>query len=238
MTGQPRTPRPAWAGVRGISFDLGGTLVRPETQPTTGLVAELLGISLSEARALMEQKAKRHKISPADLAGELAAAFHRPDLVGQLTYVLERARHRAGEPDVYDDVRPALAALRAQGLVLFAMTNSLGSSIPEQTPAAFQDLTQVLYSAETGTVKPERAAFAAVEDTSGLRPQELLHVGNSLRADVDGAAAAGFHTAWLNRSGADIATPPGTVCLHTLTTLPVLLSAGPTPAATRTSEAY
>ncbi|MFC4468922.1 HAD family hydrolase [Streptomyces xiangluensis] len=238
MTGQPRSPRPAWAGIRGISFDLGGTLVRPEAQPTTGQVAQLLGISLPEARTLMEQKAKRHRISPGELAGELAAAFQRPDLVGQLTYVLERARRRAAEPDVYDDVRPTLAALREQGLALFAMTNSLGSSIPKQTPAAFRDLTQVLYSAETGAVKPEPAAFAALEAASGLSPQELLHVGNSQRADVDGAAAAGWHTAWLNRSRADIAVPSGTVCLHTLTPLPLLLSAPSAPVPARNSEAH
>ncbi|MEV6840023.1 HAD family hydrolase [Streptomyces sp. NPDC051133] len=237
MTGQPRRSRPSWAGVRAVSFDLGGTLVRPEAQPTTGQVAELLGISLAEARTLMEQKAKRRRISPADLAGEVAADFQRPDLVGSLTSVLERARHRASEPDVYDDVRPTLAALREQGLALFAMTNSLGSSIPEHAPAAFRDLTQVIYSAETGAVKPERAAFAAVESASGLSPHELLHVGNSLRADVDGATAAGWHTAWLNRTRADIAVPSDTVCLHSLTTLPLLLSAVPTPVATRNSEA-
>ncbi|MFE4054923.1 HAD family hydrolase [Streptomyces sp. NPDC059096] len=238
MTGQPLGPHRSWADVRGISFDLGGTLVRPEAEPTTGQVAQLLGISLAEARTLMEQKAKRCRISPADLAGELAAAFLRPDLVGRLTYVLERARQRAGQPDVYDDVRPALAALREQGLALFAMTNSLGSSLPEHTPAAFQDLTRVLYSAETGAVKPERAAFTAVENASGLRPKQLLHVGNSLRADVEGAAAAGFHAAWLNRARADVAVPPGTVCLRTLTDLPLLLSAGPAPVPIRNSEAH
>ncbi|WP_411150540.1 HAD family hydrolase [Streptomyces sp. A30] len=238
MTGQPRGLRLSWSGVRAISFDLGGTLVRPEAEPTTGQVAQLLGISLSEARTLMEQKAKRRRISPADLAGELALAFQRPDLVGQLTYVLERARRRAAEPEVYDDVRPTLAALREQGLTLFAMTNCLGSSIPEQPPAAFRDLTQVIYSAETGAVKPERAAFAAVETASGLSPQELLHIGNSLQADVDGATAAGWHTAWLNRSRPDIAVPPRTVCLHTLTTLPLLLSAAPAPVPARNSEAH
>ncbi|WP_405654071.1 HAD family hydrolase [Streptomyces sp. NBC_00019] len=238
MTGQPRSPRRSWADVRAISFDLGGTLVRPEAEPTTGQVAQLLGISLAEARTLMEQKAKRSRISPTDLAGELSATFHCPDLCGRLTDVLERARQRAARPDVYDDVRPTLATLRKQGLALFAITNSLGSSIPDQTPVAFQDLTQVLYSAETGAVKPERAAFAAVEHASGLGPRQLLHVGNSLRADVEGAAAAGFHTAWLNRGRADIAVPPGTVCLHTLTTLLLLLSAGLVPVLTRISEAH
>ncbi|GAA0347136.1 HAD family hydrolase [Streptomyces blastmyceticus] len=239
MIAQTRLRRTLWRGVRGICFDLGGTLVRPEAEPTTGQVAQVLAISLDEARAVMEQGAKRRRITPEDLARDLAAVFGRPALVGSLTHVLERARQRAAEPELFPDVEPALAVLRERGFVLFALTNSLGSSIPAEPPTAFRTLLdRVIYSAETGAVKPERAAFTAVEHACGLGPDQLLHVGDSLRADAAGAAAAGWHTAWLDRRFSDgpLLNPARTVRLHTLTTLPLLLPAGPATAPPVTSE--
>lgn len=238
MIAQPRLRRTVWAGVRAICFDLGGTLVRPEAEPTTGQVAQVLGISLEEARAVMEQRAKRRRITAEDLARDLAAAFGRTALVGPLTHVLERARQRAAEPELFPDAEPALTALRQRGFALFALTNSLGSSIPDEPPQAFRHLLdQVIYSAETGAVKPEREAFAAVEHAGGLAPDQLLHVGDSPRADVAGAAAAGWHTAWLDRRRVGGPLPARTVRLHTLTALPLLLPAGPAPAQASNSEA-
>lgn len=238
MIAEPRLRRTVWAGVRGICFDLGGTLVRPEAEPTTGQVAQVLGISLEDARAVMERGAKRRRITAEDLARDLAAAFGRTALVGPLTHVLERARQRAAEPELFPDAEPALTALRQRGFALFALTNSLGSSIPDEPPQSFRNLLdQVIYSAETGAVKPEREAFAAVEHADGLAPDQLLHVGDSPRADVAGAAAAGWHTAWLDRRRVGAPLPARTVRLHTLTAPPLLLPAGPAPAQASNSEA-
>ncbi|OLT36360.1 hydrolase [Actinomadura sp. CNU-125] len=227
--------------MRGVCFDLGGTLVRPEVEPTTGQVARVLGISLTEARGVMGVQAKRRRIEPADLADDLAAAFDSPELAGSLTHVLERARRRAAEPELFPDVADMLAALRRQGLALFALTNCLGSSIPEQMPTDLAPLLDgVVYSADTGAVKPERAAFAAVEYTAGLMPDQLLHVGDSLRADAAGADAAGWHSAWLDRQRCGGPLPVRTIRLHTLTVLPLLLpdrTAAVTSMTSMTSEA-
>jgi HAD superfamily hydrolase (TIGR01509 family) len=227
-----------WSAVRAVCFDLGGTLVRPEEVATTGQVAEVLGIGLQEARALLGQDAKRRLVTPQDLAHELAAGFGRPALADPLAAVLMSARRRAENPPLYPDVPDTLAALRARGFALYAMTNMLGSSVPEQDPDVFRELLDdVFYSARTGAIKPEREAFAAVEDTGGLQPQELLHVGDSLNADVRGAAAAGWHTAWMARH--HMTGPQGpavpTARLHSLNTLPPLLPAR-AAAETNTSE--
>ncbi|KOU43568.1 HAD family hydrolase [Streptomyces sp. WM6378] len=238
MDGRIVTGPVNWSAVRAVCFDLGGTLVRPEAVATTGQVAEVLGIGLQEARALLGQDAKRRPVTPQDLAHELAAGFGRPALADPLAAVLIRARCRAETPPLYPDVPDTLAALRARGFALYAMTNMLGSSVPEQTPDVFRDLLDsVFYSARTGAIKPEREAFAAVEDACGLRPTELLHVGDSLKADVRGAAAAGWHTAWVDRHHAAGPQRPDvpTVRLHSLSTLPPLLPARVAPG-TITSE--
>ncbi|MFB7999727.1 HAD family hydrolase [Streptomyces sp. NPDC056002] len=220
--------RAMWTGVRAVCFDMGGTLVRPEPVATTGQVAEILGISLDQARALMGKGAKRRVITPHDLSQEIAAGFGRPALVAPLVEVLERARRRAADPQLYPDVANTLTVLRARGFALYAMTNALGSSVPEQEPAVSRELLDgVFYSARTGAIKPEPEAFAAVERASGLRPEELLHVGDSVNADVRGATEAGWHTAWLDRHQRPGPLMPAasTLRLHSLNTLLPLLPA-------------
>ncbi|MBF9071747.1 HAD family hydrolase [Streptacidiphilus fuscans] len=226
MTGAERGS--LWAPVRGVCFDLGGTLVVTDTEPTTGQVAHVLGITLQEAREVMEAGAKRRRIAPADLAAHLARDFGRPHVFEQLRRVLEGARTRAGSARLFPDALAVLQLLRARGFALFAMTNSLGSSIPAQEPGFHALLDAVVYSADTGFCKPERGAFGAVESLSGLAPHQLLHVGDSARADAAGAVSAGWHAAYLHRPEdtrlPQMAEPPA-VTIRTLRTLRHLLPA-------------
>ena len=50
-----------------------------------------------------------------------------------------------------------------------------------------------------GLRKPRREIFEAVLARLGVAPEQALHVGDSLRADVVGAAGLGMRTAWLTR---------------------------------------
>ena len=59
----------------------------------------------------------------------------------------------------------------------------------------------VIVSGEVGLAKPNVAVFGLVSDKLGLRHDEVLHVGDSLRLDVAGAKAAGMLAVWLNRNG-------------------------------------
>jgi len=61
----------------------------------------------------------------------------------------------------------------------------------------------VLVSDAFGLRKPRREIFEAVLEQLGVPPGETLHVGDSLRADVGGARAAGLRTAWITRRIAD-----------------------------------
>jgi HAD superfamily hydrolase (TIGR01549 family) len=64
-------------------------------------------------------------------------------------------------------------------------------------------LDAVLVSDATGFRKPRREIFDATCAVLGVAPGETLHVGDHLRLDVAGGAAAGLHTAWLTRRVAD-----------------------------------
>ena len=64
-------------------------------------------------------------------------------------------------------------------------------------------LSSVVISEEMGIRKPRPEIFQAVIDELGLPPEELLHVGDNLVADVEGAARLGMRTVWLTRKVKD-----------------------------------
>ena len=60
-------------------------------------------------------------------------------------------------------------------------------------------LEAVAISETVGLRKPRREIFEAVLGDLDAAPGEVLHVGDSLRADVGGAAALGIRTVWITR---------------------------------------
>lgn len=92
-------------------------------------------------------------------------------------------------------------------------------------------LTGVVVSEEVGLRKPRSEIFAAAAESLGLTSEEILHVGDSLRADVAGAATSGMQTVWLTRRVrdpeaelADFDGPAPDFALEDLMDLPVLLA--------------
>ncbi|MCB5167687.1 HAD family hydrolase [Streptomyces bambusae] len=114
------------------------------------------------------------------------------------------AREAAGggeqldETDLYDDVRPALAALRAAGAhVIVAGNQSAKAGRLLRSLNLPADL--VVTSAEWGVAKPEPGFFARVLEVSGAAPDETLYVGDHPQNDIMPAATAGLRSAHLRR---------------------------------------
>lgn len=55
---------------------------------------------------------------------------------------------------------------------------------------------------EVGLAKPDPRIFHAAAGAAGVRPDEVLHVGDDALLDVLGARDSGMQAAWLNRAGA------------------------------------
>ncbi|MFJ1699394.1 HAD family hydrolase [Streptomyces sp. NPDC088252] len=105
---------------------------------------------------------------------------------------------RLDENDLYDDVRPALTAVRDLGVrVIIAgnQTEKAGRLLRALDLPA--DL--IVTSAEWGVAKPAPAFFARVLQASGAMPHETLYVGDHPANDVFPAQAAGLRTAHLRR---------------------------------------
>ena len=69
-------------------------------------------------------------------------------------------------------------------------------------------LQAIVVSQRVGTIKPHPAIFAAARRELGDMPAvAILHVGDDWAADVVGAAAAGWRTAWLAKRPPDTPLP-------------------------------
>lgn len=125
----------------------------------------------------------------------------RPDIDIAAEYAARDAARRGeqlDETDLYEDVRPALTALRATGVRVIVAGN--------QSPRAGDLLRAldlpadlVVTSGEWGVSKPARAFFEHVLAVSGSPAAETLYVGDHPANDIHPARAAGLRTAHIRR---------------------------------------
>ena len=82
---------------------------------------------------------------------------------------------------------------------------------------AYQKLTPagVFTSEDARSYKPRKELFELALTETGLAPEEVVHIGDSLGSDVNGAASAGIAAVWLNRQGR--AVPDGVTAVNSLT---------------------
>ncbi|MDI3316245.1 MAG: HAD family hydrolase [Bacillota bacterium] len=226
MAGEIVAPDPALP-LRGVIFDLGGTLMHGD-----GYWEDFLAPGLE---ALEEYAAER---LGGAAARSLAAAFERnwravlerydhdqPEVPAE--EVLRRAAAEAGlleegwaRESGFDPVRALdlflapelsswralpgavelLRALRAMGLRVGLISNASRHRFVLQEVERFgfaPYLDPVVTSAGFGRRKPSPAIFRHVLDRWRLEPGEVAMVGDLLQADVEGARRTGMRSIWL-----------------------------------------
>ena len=62
----------------------------------------------------------------------------------------------------------------------------------------------VFTSEDAKIYKPGKGLFELALSSSGLSPDEVIHIGDSVSSDVHGAAKVGIRALWLNRFGKSI----------------------------------
>jgi FMN phosphatase YigB (HAD superfamily) len=122
-----------------------------------------------------------------------------PDLPALLTNVhMGIFREQVSVPSHHAALLADLASGHAIGLCSNFSHSETALRILEESGLA-RHLAAIAISDAVGLRKPRREIFEAVLEGLGVPPQQALHVGDSLRADVEGAAALGMRTAWLTR---------------------------------------
>ncbi len=194
-----------------VSFDVGGTLVEP--WPSVGEVyasvareeglGELDPVRIERQFGLGWKARGMFDYSTEAWQSVVQASLHGLTSPEEIDRIFPKLYQRFAEPRawrIYPDVLPTLEQLRSRGVRLLVISNWDRRLIP-----LLRDLDLLRYfssvtvSGELGVHKPDPRIFASACRQIGLPPQQLLHVGDSVREDLEGARNAGLHAAHLDR---------------------------------------
>ena len=248
-------PLRAMGSYRLLCLDAGFTLLSP--RPT--LVDALSGVLMPDGRPITEDDLRS---AWEDSDRWFWDEYHRPDndtwtddgrieeywrryhsiLLGRIGVeahreVLDRilaSQFSTDAWELYRDVEPMLAAVKALGTVTIGIVSDWGSNLRPIVAELGLDryLDFVLPSGAVGVAKPNPAFFAMALDRAGASAEDALMVGDSYRADVRGAWSAGMDAVWLDRhEGISITpdgepTPTGVRVVRSLDELPEIVRAG------------
>jgi putative hydrolase of the HAD superfamily len=110
--------------------------------------------------------------------------------------------------ELYPDVEPMLREVKRLGVAI-GIVSDWGSHLREVATELGLDryVDFVLPSGAVGVAKPNPAFFHMALERAGVTASEGLMVGDSYRADVRGAWAAGMDAVWLDRTEGTSITP-------------------------------
>ena len=184
--------------IRAVVFDLWNTLVFSPAGSPFQRLKELLGPEQAHLLpALVRDGMERPYPSVHAFLGAWKDSAHLDEAQVE---ALARAFLEAGEQaECFPGTPEAVGAVRDLARVaLLSNTQTFGLEMLDRLGITRRIRTRIL-SAEIGALKPEPAAFEAVQRRLGLFPGNLAMVGDSWTDDVLGALDAGWIAIWVNR---------------------------------------
>jgi FMN phosphatase YigB (HAD superfamily) len=112
------------------------------------------------------------------------------------------ATHELGRiPDAYARAITRLAAAHRLGLVANILSPK-GPWLEEFARAGVLQLfATTVFSSDSSSIKPSRKLFDQAVAALAAPKSDVVFVGDILRCDIGGAAAAGLATVWIDRTG-------------------------------------
>ncbi|MEU4109428.1 HAD family hydrolase [Streptomyces sp. NPDC027717] len=176
-----------------VVFDVGETLVRDDRYWASW--ADWLGVPRHTLSALVGAVVAQGRDN-AD-----ALRLLRPGIDLAAEYAAREAAglgERLDETDLYDDVRPALTALRQAGVRVVIAGNQT-ARVGELLRGLDLPADVIATSGEWGVAKPRPEFFHRVLEVAQAPAERTLYVGDHPANDIGPAAAAGLRTAHLRR---------------------------------------
>ena len=164
--------------------------------------ADLVEGSQMRAQLLAEQPEIAHSMTLVRLRllerGLQAAGFAPQEAqarAAQAFQVFMRARH---EVELFEHAFDMLKQLRTQGLTIGALSN--GNADVSLT--GIGELFDFQFNADSvGSAKPDPLMFQRALEHTGLRPEQVVHIGDHPINDVRAAREVGCWTVWVNLEG-------------------------------------
>jgi putative hydrolase of the HAD superfamily len=204
-----------------VFFDVGGTLMSMDRERVAReyvALAHARGVDINQVQAramfaaLDDEIPKRARQAlPLSLNARAGERFWKTlfaDGWSRLALPQDRAAvdhlyilFRRGDFNrLFEDTRPALDALKTRGLALGVLSNfTRNCKEVLQTLGIASYFSFFAVSSIVRKEKPDRAIFDYAVRAARRPAGEILHVGDSIHADVDGARAAGLNAILLDR---------------------------------------
>lgn len=180
--------------IRAVVFDVGECLVDETTE--YGTWADWLGVPRHTFHAMFGAVIAQGR-DYREVFQEFQPGF---DLYAERERRAEAGKpEHFGEADLYPDVRPALAALRADGLWLGIAGNQTVRAGGLLRDLFTKDVDLIGTSDDWGASKPDPLFFERVAEVVPFTNDEILYVGDRVDNDLRPGAAAAMHTALVHR---------------------------------------
>lgn len=125
------------------------------------------------------------------------------------------------KPGIFADTKPFLEALE---IPVYILSNIDTADVLEALQFHQLDVAGVITSEEVRSYKPRPEMFREALGRFRLNSNEVLHIGDSLHSDVQGAQNASIQAIWLNRKQRVVPEDrtPDNVCHHLLEVIDIL----------------
>ncbi len=109
----------------------------------------------------------------------------------------------------YDTIKPPIfedskAFFEKSPLPVYVVSNIDTSDILQAVAYHGLNLAGVFTSEDAKSYKPRKELFELALKSTGLSPDEVIHIGDSVSSDVQGASKVGIRALWLNRFGKSV----------------------------------
>ncbi|MFC6670317.1 HAD family hydrolase [Marinobacterium aestuariivivens] len=127
--------------------------------------------------------------------GLLTAGYSQPRAEALALQAFEVFLDGRNQVEFFEHAVTMLQILRERGLMIGALSNG-NADVDRVGLGQYFDFQ---FNADgTGTEKPHPLMFEQALEKTGLRPEQVVHVGDNPVADIEGAHNAGYWTIWVN----------------------------------------
>lgn len=198
--------------VHAVVFDVYGTIAQINDKRSP--FVKLLELGVNRGRPRTDEDART--LMDRSLSLRSAATLLQIEMLpGELEELESDLIREIESITLYPDVVPTIRALQARGIKVALCSNLAAPYAPPIKAMLPMPLEYYGWSFELNAIKPDQKIYAEVCEGLDCSPHQVLMIGDTLAADVDGPRAFGMQSILLNRR----AMSPTRNLLHSLETL-------------------
>lgn len=183
--------------IKVISFDIGGTLIHFARENS---LKKTLMNALDVDTGILEQEYRKHFTEGKNTLKDFCKNIQY-DNPSEIKKIIEAYYAEKPLGILYPEVIRVLSTLKEMNYYLMVISNkSYCNPSSLSTYQLDEYLDTIIYSYQVGCAKPSRTIFKYAQNIANVNADEILHVGDSMNADIIGAHRVNWHTALINRT--------------------------------------